>query len=57
MPLRIKKGSKIYAYGQAGNAFTDQSDLNQAILEHLQSRFPDEIEEVETENKNLKKAK
>lgn len=45
MALRIKKGSVIYAYGQAANAFDDQSELSQPILEHLKTRFPDDIED------------
>lgn len=44
MALRIKKGAVIFAYGQQANSFTDQSELSQAILEHLKTRFPDEIE-------------
>ena len=55
MPLRIKKGSVIQAYGHNANAFTDQSELSQPILEHLKTRFPNEIEEIKTENKNFKK--
>jgi hypothetical protein len=52
MALKIKDGVKIWAYGPASNPFTSESNLSQEQLEHLKSRFPDEIEE--TEKKILK---
>jgi hypothetical protein len=51
MALKIKDGIEIWAYGPASNPFTSESNLSQEQLEHLQTRFPDEIEEVETEKK------
>jgi hypothetical protein len=51
MALKIKDGIEIWAYGPASNPFTSESNLSQEQLEHLKSRFPDEIEEVETEKK------
>jgi hypothetical protein len=54
MALKIKDGIEILAYGPASNPFTSESILSQEQLEHLQTRFPDEIEEVETEKKILK---
>ena len=51
MALKIKDGVKIWAYGPASNPFTSESILSQEQLEHLKSRFPDEIEETETEKK------
>jgi hypothetical protein len=51
MALKIKDGIEIWAYGPASNPFTSESILSQEQLEHLKSRFPDEIEEVETEKK------
>jgi hypothetical protein len=51
MALKIKDGIKIWAYGPASNPFTSESNLSQEQLEHLQTRFPDQIEEVETEKK------
>lgn len=54
MALKIKDGIEIWAYGPASNPFTSESNLSQEQLEHLQTRFPDEIEEVETEKKILK---
>lgn len=55
MALKIKAGKKIYAYGASCKAFTEQSNLSQAILEHLKSRFPDDIEEVKEQKKEPKK--
>lgn len=43
--LKIKKGEVITPYGHTAGSFTDESDLSQAILEHLQTRFPDQIED------------
>ena len=55
MALKIKDGAEIWAYGHKSNPFTPESELSQEQLEHLKSRFPDEIEEVEqTEKKSLK---
>jgi len=51
MALKIKDGVEIWAYGPASNPFTSDSKLSQEQLEHLQKRFPDEIEEIETEKK------
>jgi hypothetical protein len=51
MALKIKDGIEIWAYGPASNPFTSESNLSQEQLEHLQTRFPDHIEEVETEKK------
>ena len=51
MALKIKDGIEIWAYGPKSNPFTSESNLSQEQLEHLQTRFPDEIEEVETEKK------
>jgi len=48
MALRIKEGSEIYAYGKGCAPFTAQSNLSQEILEHLQSRFPEDIEDDRT---------
>jgi hypothetical protein len=52
MALKIKDGVEIWAYGPASNPFTSDSKLSQEQLEHLQKRFPDQIEE--TEKKSLK---
>ena len=54
MALKIKKGEKIQAYGATSKAFDENSQLSQEILEHLKSRFPDQIEEIK-ENKEAKK--
>jgi len=51
MALKIKDGIEIWAYGPASNPFTSESNLSQEQLEHLQTRFPDQIEEAETEKK------
>jgi hypothetical protein len=51
MALKIKDGVEIWAYGPASNPFTSESNLSQEQLEHLQTRFQDQIEEVETEKK------
>jgi len=52
MALKIKDGVEIWAYGPTSNPFTSESNLSQEQLEHLQQRFPDQIEE--TEKKSLK---
>ena len=54
MALKIKEGSEIYPYGKVGKCFTSKDDLPQDVLEHLQSRFPDDIEEVNNINKQSK---
>ena len=54
MALKIKKGESIQAYGASSKAFDENSQLSQAILEHLKSRFPDQIEEIKEQKKNLK---
>ena len=45
MALKIKDGIEIWAYGPRSNPFTNESNLTQDQLEHLKSRFPDDIEE------------
>jgi hypothetical protein len=45
--LKIKKGAIIYPYGAASGCFTEDSELSQAVLEHLKSRFPESIEDTE----------
>ena len=45
MALKIKAGAEIFAYGKGGQPFTAESNLSQEILEHLQTRFPDDIED------------
>ncbi len=55
MALKIKDGVEIWAYGKASNPFTSESQLSQEQLEHLQQRFPDEIEEIkETKSSKIK---
>lgn len=51
MALKIKDGVEIWAYGPGSNPFTNESKLTQEQLEHLKSRFPDDIEEEEKEVK------
>ena len=54
--LAIKEGVEIHAYGKSDNPFTSKTELSQAILEHLQTRFPDEIIEIkETKDTKIKK--
>jgi hypothetical protein len=55
MALKIKKGESIQAYGASSKAFDENSQLSQAILEHLKSRFPDQIEEIKEPKKEPKK--
>ena len=55
MALRIKSGVEIYAYGKGCKVFTSESELSQEILEHLKSRFPDDIEEIKEPKKEPKK--
>lgn len=57
MALKIKDGVSIWAYGRGSNPFTSESNLSQEQLEHLKSRFPDEIEETEQQEKKSLKSK
>jgi hypothetical protein len=57
MALKIKDGVEIWAYGPASNPFTSESNLSQEQLEHLQQRFPDQIEETEQQEKKSLKSK
>lgn len=45
MALKIKDGVNIWAYGPKANPFNSESKLTQDQLEHLKSRFPNDIEE------------
>lgn len=45
MALKIKDGVEIWAYGPQANPFTNESKLSQDQLEHLKSRFPNDIED------------
>jgi len=55
MALKIKDGVSIWAYGKGSNPFTSESKLSQEQLEHLKSRFPDDIEEIkETKSSKTK---
>lgn len=51
--LKIKEGKSIQAYGSNCESFTSKSKLSQEVLEHLKTRFPNEIEQIK-EVKNLK---
>jgi len=53
--LKIKDDVVIYPYGKACNGFDNKSELSQEILEHLQSRFPDDIEEIKEAKQSIKK--
>lgn len=55
MALKIKSGSKIFAYGATCKPFTSESNLSQPILEHLKLRFPNDIEEIKEQKKEPKK--
>ncbi len=57
MALKIKDGVSIWAYGKGSNPFTSESKLSQEQLEHLKSRFPDEIEETDQQDKKSLKSK
>ena len=57
MALKIKDGIEIWAYGKASNPFTSESQLSQEQLEHLQQRFPDDIEETDQQEKKSLKSK
>jgi len=50
--LKIKNDVVIYPYGKQCNGFDNKSELSQEVLEHLQTRFPDDIEEVKQDKKN-----
>lgn len=54
--LKIKKGKTIFAFGPGGNAFDEHSELSQEILEHLQTKHPDDIEKI-TEVKKVETKK
>ena len=53
--LKIKDDVVLYPYGKACNGFDSKSELSQEILEHLQSRFPDDIEEIKEAKQSIKK--
>lgn len=55
--LKIKEGAKIQAYGSGCETFTSETKLSQEVLKHLQTRFPNEIEEIKEFNKPIKKEK
>lgn len=57
MALKIKDGIEIWAYGKGSNPFTSESQLSQEQLEHLQQRFPDDIEETDQQEKKSLKSK
>ncbi|HRB37988.1 MAG TPA: hypothetical protein PK134_03725 [Bacteroidia bacterium] len=57
MALKIKEGERIQAYGAGSKAFDENSNLSQAILEHLKSRFPDQIEEIKEIKEHKKEPK
>ena len=43
MAFKIKEGSEIAPYGAGGAVFTSETVLSQPILEHLATRFPDDV--------------
>jgi hypothetical protein len=49
--LKIKDHVVIYPYGKTANGFDHKTKLSQEILEHLKTRFPDEIEEIKQDKK------
>lgn len=51
MALKIKEGSTISPYGEQAKTFTSADVLPQAVLEHLQTRFPDDIVDDEADKK------
>ena len=55
--LKIKKGEVIMPYGFGHGSFTDQSEVSQEVLEHLQTRFPDKIENTEVKKASFPAAK
>ena len=57
MSLKIKKGAIIHPYGAACNDFDENSNLSQSILQHLKTRFPEQIEEMSETKKELKTKK
>lgn len=52
--LKIKEGSEIYAYGPQAEPFTEKTELSQEQLEHLKTRFPEDIVDEEEQKKSLK---
>lgn len=58
MALKIKEGESIFHHGINSNPFTSESNLSQAILEHLQPLYPEQIiEDKETKTQSPKKDK
>lgn len=57
MALKIKEGAELYPYGERCKPFTSESELSQEVLEHLQTRYPDEIIDDEAESKKKKQTK
>lgn len=53
--LKIKEGSSIQPIGPTGETYTSETPLPQDILEHLQTRYPEDIEEDEPKEKKQKK--
>lgn len=51
--LSIKEGSSINHYGDGHTVFTSETPLAQAILEHLKTMYPDDIEDAEAEAEAL----
>ena len=45
--LKIKQGSSINHYGDGHTIFTSETPLAQPILAHLQTMYPDAIEDDE----------
>lgn len=43
MTLKIKPGSVLEPFGKGHGSFDDQSQVSQAVLEHLKERYPDDI--------------
>lgn len=56
MALKIKEGSELFPYGKHLKPFTSESVLSQPILEHLQTKYPEDVEEIK-EQKDEKKKK
>lgn len=57
MALQIKDGVSIVAYGPTSKPLTKESNLSQEVLEHLQTRFPDDIEQVKEQKSQTTKNK
>lgn len=53
--LKIKAGETIQAYGATSKVFDENTELSQAILEHLKANYPDKIEEIKEQKKEPKK--